>query len=115
MGFMGISGIGESDCTADFMSEIADSILPMLKEQLTVITNEFNTPGYIDVALVLKSLISDESEFYFIYGEWQNEIWEPLLKKMNEKEENWNHLRKDYKVLHNFVKEMTEKSRNINN
>jgi hypothetical protein len=78
MGFMGIESIGESDCTFDYMCELVEKIKKSIKKQMLVKTNEYNTSGYIDAILVLKSLISEDNEFYFTNDLWFLEVWEPL-------------------------------------
>lgn len=106
MGFMGIDSIGASDNAADFMSELSDQIKAKIIAQIPNYDNEYNTPGYIDVALVLKSLISEDNEFYFTY-EWEKDVWKPL-SELFEKNKDWDI--DNYKELHEFVDEMLKKS-----
>lgn len=85
---MGINSIGDSDNTSDFMCAITDSIKLQMIDRLQEEDNEFNTPGYIDVALVLSSMVSDNNRFHFTY-EWYKEIWKPLHDLMKKNRESW--------------------------
>lgn len=105
---MGLS-IAGSDCTSDFMSEVSDLLKEKMKKQLSEETNEYNTSGYEDVALVLKSLVSDENEFHFTY-EWLEDIWGPLRDKLvkNQPSSDWSEYA-TYKNLQAFVDKMIKK------
>ncbi len=86
MGFMNIS-IAGSDEASDFCSLVSEKIRKECKKELKNKANDYNTPGYINIALLLKSLISEENEFYFTYGEW-SEIWQSLEDKFKNNKYN---------------------------
>ena len=55
-GFMGLSSWAESDEAADVAYEVAITTAKILTKALKQKANEYNTPGYVNVALVLVSL-----------------------------------------------------------
>ena len=79
--------IGGSDEASDFCSLVCEKIRKECKKELKNKANEYNTPGYINIALLLKSLISKENEFHFTYGEW-GEIWQSLEDKFKNNQYN---------------------------
>ncbi len=79
MGFMDLT-IGGSDNASDFTSEVVETVRKKCIKELKNEANEYNTPGYINVALLLKSLISDENEFHFTYKEQWGRVWKKILK-----------------------------------
>ena len=62
-GFMGLSSWAESDEAADVAYEVAITTAKILTKALKQKANEYNTPGYVNVALVLVSL-SKSSVFH---------------------------------------------------
>lgn len=112
---MGISSIAESDNTSDFIADVVGNIMEKMKVQLNETSNEFNTPGYIDVALSLKSLISKDNEFHFTYKEQQGEFWDSLYKKFDDNWKVWesnSELNKEYNALFKWVKKMRKVTQN---
>lgn len=107
MGFMGIEDIGDSDCTFDYMCGLTDKIKESVKTQMIVKTNEYNTHGYIDVLLCLKSIINKENSFYFTDESWYNEVWLSLEGMLNKQDCGYRKMR-GYKKLVTFVRIMIE-------
>ena len=62
-GFMGLSSWAESDEAADVAYDVAITTAKILTKALKQKANEYNTPGYVNVALVLVSL-SKSSVFH---------------------------------------------------
>lgn len=114
MGFMDIS-IGGSDNASDFCSEVVENIRKHCKKELKNKANSCNTPGYINVALLLKSFISEENEFHFTYDNW-NTIWEKLSESFNKNDSDYADkvVNKQYKNLAKWVGEMNEKCKQLN-
>lgn len=110
MGFMGIRHIGESDNAFDFMAGLSEQMLKQVKKQVKNNDNPWNTPGYIDVALSLKSLMTKESETFFKHKEWLP-FWEDLEKRFTKNKPDWNQstISKDYNKLYSWVKKMNKK------
>jgi hypothetical protein len=54
MGFMGLSHWCDSDNAADLRAFLLYNMAETLKKELTEKANEYNTPGFINVALVLE-------------------------------------------------------------
>jgi len=113
MGFMGIS-IVESDMASDFCSDVVEGIKKKCIKELKNKANAYNTPGYINVSLILKSVISEENEFHFTY-DWED-IWEKLTNFFNENDADYNNkeANKQYKDLKKWVLEMNEKCKQLN-
>lgn len=114
MGFMDIS-IGGSDNASDFCSEVVGNIRKQCTKQLKNKANCYNTPGYINVALLLKSFISEENEFHFTYDNW-NTIWEKLNDDFSKSNVHYNNesVNKQHKDLAKWVSEMNEKCKQLN-
>lgn len=114
MGFMGITSIGDSDNASDFASEVIGSIEETIRKEMTEETNEYNTPGYINVGLLLISLISDENEFHFTYQDEWGDIWEYLEKTYKKNKTSWKKtdMWEDYERLMDFVIEMNNICKN---
>lgn len=55
MGFMGLSHWSESDNAADFHSKLYKAINKAFLSELKRDANVYNTPGYINVMLMIKS------------------------------------------------------------
>lgn len=111
MGFMGIHSIGASDNTSDNMSVVAEAIYNAIHTFNYDNDNQFNTPGYIDAALILRSLISSDNEYHFVGGDW-NTMWTDLLSVYDENADVWGRsdMADDYAELYNFVRTMKQKS-----
>jgi len=54
MGYMGLSHWCDSDNAADFRSELLSNMANTLKKELKHTDNEYNTPGFLNVALVME-------------------------------------------------------------
>lgn len=80
--------IGGSDEASDFCSLVVDDILKKCQKELKNKANEYNTPGYINIALLLKSMISQENEFHFMYGKDWEVMWSKLDYQFKNNEYN---------------------------
>lgn len=63
MGYMDISIFG-SDYAADNLSELHKAIAIVLKKQLKESSNEFNTPGPVNVALFFEEIFCKNMKYF---------------------------------------------------
>ncbi len=110
---MGIS-IVESDMASDFCSEIVETIKKKIVKELKNKANEYNTPGFINSALVLRSLISEDNDFHFLYEDWST-IWQELQDKFESYSPEYGSKEANiqYKELKDWVNEMNEKCKEM--
>lgn len=108
MGFMGLSHWALSDNAADFRGGLLATMTKMLAKELKETANEYNTPGYINVALIMEDKTifgtmeeNDRSYFYRVTHDtikmltatinsdaWGNEH-KKSLKRMKKNLEKW--------------------------
>lgn len=108
MGFMGIDDVESSDNASDFMSLVVEKIRLEIMDHMHTVDNKWNTPGFIDCALVLKKLASDNMKTYFTSGtEWMD-LWKTLLGHFSNQEniEKFLSVEDDCNSLSDFVTEM---------
>lgn len=113
MGFMGIESIGSSDEASDFASNVIEGIRLKMEKEMMNEANEYNTSGYINIALLLKSMVSDSNEWYFTYAEEWGGILQQLEDRFEKELEGWSEtiVKDDYMVLYEFIKKLNEISK----
>ncbi len=89
-GFYNLTVVG-SDSASDLASEAAGAMAKVLKKGMKDKGNEYNTPGYVNVAMILGNLPD-----MFKSNEELREIGQEALKMMNEKKEGWVDFRAEY-------------------
>ena len=109
MGFMGIGYIGDSENAFDNAYDCANAFGAKLLKIVNKKDNCYNTPGYIDVALIIKDMCSNNS--YFKYSETIKKASTMALAKLQNsiKAGEWDTMKKDVdaleKALVKFLKE----------
>jgi len=81
MGFMGLIHWVESDSASDFRSDLIGHILETSVKELKNASNEYNTPGAINIALVLEAGVYDSLEDYE-FEEYVDTLFKPLVKQL---------------------------------
>ena len=59
MGFMGLNHWVESDMAADFRAGLIHDLLKATRKELKNKANEYNTPGYMNIALLIEDNMYD--------------------------------------------------------
>tara|TARA_Y100000034_G_C6827555_1_gene373262 strand:+ start:250 stop:615 length:366 start_codon:yes stop_codon:yes gene_type:complete len=57
MGYMGLENYVDSDEASGLMGMCIDAIVPVLKKELKVVNNEYNTDGCVNVALFFEAVV----------------------------------------------------------
>ena len=65
MGYMGLDAIGDSDMASDFVSGVMDKIADECEKEIENEANEYDTPGYVNIALFAEAYLMKES----LYGD----------------------------------------------
>ena len=109
---MGIKSISSSDEASDFASLIIGGIRLEIEKEMHNEANQYNTPGYINIALLLKSMVSDSNEWYFTYAEEWGGILQQLEDRFEKELEGWNatNMKDDYIALYEFIKKLNKTS-----
>jgi hypothetical protein len=104
MGFMGLDNWVCSDNAADLMGKVLDSLGKILLEHVDKRDNEYNTQGWMDVALVVEELLVNNKHIWpHISDDLYNALLatqinvELQLDNMNEESEFY----KDFKRMNN--------------
>lgn len=110
---MGIKSIGSSDEASDFASNIIEGIRLEIEKEMHNEANQYNTPGYINIAMLLRSMVSDENEFYFTYAEEWGGILQQLEDRFEKELERWSetNMKDDYITLYEFIKKLNKTSK----
>lgn len=66
MGFMGMDCICASDTASDLLGRVADDMIFELTKELFVEHGRWNTPGFVNVALVFEEVIIPTKRFTHI-------------------------------------------------
>lgn len=69
MGYMGLDHWIDSDNASDFRSKVEDVIANVFAKHLDYTSNEYNTPGAVNVALVAEELLFRDGEPVYLYSE----------------------------------------------
>jgi len=83
-GFSGLGSWLSSDNAADVASKIGDAITEILREEINKEANEYNTPGIINVALVLEDLAPTDIAKSAIDDEFITKVIQGLEKLKEE-------------------------------
>lgn len=106
MGFMGIQNWVESDGAADFRSRLEGLIENAFNQELKDEANQYNTPGWLNILLILKSY---PSLIHFMSDKTARKVAERITKDTNENGYLWH---KGGKALvQNFEKLLKEEDR----
>jgi len=92
-GFMDLSVVG-SDSASNLMYEISSAAAGVLKKGLKAKGNKYNTPGYLNVAMIITE--------YFAEQEWHEELHavaKLALAEMKKNEAAWNSNKDYWKIL----------------
>ena len=88
---MGLGSWVESDNASDLRSEVMDSIANVLGAQLERTDNCFNTPGFIDAALIIEDLFFNGKEAVYLYSEGDMfKVVKATLDMLISKQPDWN-------------------------
>ena len=90
MGFMGLDSWVESDCAADFRSELVDTLYKQTIDELENKANQYNTPGYINVALLLEDGAYDILDSYELDDEKWIAVFDTVVEGIEHSAKNWN-------------------------
>ena len=103
MGYMGLDTIGDSDGASDFVSGVMDKIAEECEKEIKDNANEYNTPGYVNIALFAEAYLMKES----IYGDSRLiKVLKKVLTKLESKlakmskEEDWDNRPGHGKKMH---------------
>lgn len=66
MGFFGLKNIHQSDNASDAFSGLETLVIDYLNKEIEKVSNEWNTPGFINVALILETGVLDSFSNYAI-------------------------------------------------
>ena len=107
MGFMGLGNIGDSDQAFDSMCACVDEFAKQLLKEVKETSNEYNTPGWVNTALIIKSL---KDNYHFQLNDDMKKAAQIALKGFENESDDWNSdLKKDLKclkkVLEDFIKD----------
>jgi len=80
MGFMGINHWVESDGAADFHHTLGTAISKLAQKEMKDEANQYNTPGWLNILLILKSY---PSLIEFVDDEICREISERITRDTN--------------------------------
>lgn len=87
MGYCGLDHIGGSDEAADAASHVMDVMVKQMKQELKLKTNEFNTDGDVNVALMFCDMIVPCQKRKFgepyVYHSGLRELAERVVKKLD--------------------------------
>ena len=86
MGFSGIKHYGDSDCASDFRYKIRVDIGKLFYKELKDEANEHNTPGWLNVLLILKTF---PDFIHFMDYKLCEKIWKRIDKDTNENGYLW--------------------------
>jgi hypothetical protein len=87
MGFMGLDNYGESDHAANLADSVVSAVCKELKEGVKLRSNEYNTPGPINVALFAEAFLLS-STAWLSYECVYNTL-KKALKVLEEEREEW--------------------------
>lgn len=107
MGFMGLDNLYQSDMAADAFHLILETIAIQMKKELKETANIYNTPGFINVALMfehpmMQSLDEYERETFKDIAKEVKKIMEKIIK-IPVKQEYQREYMKAFKRLHASV------------
>jgi len=104
MGFMGIQNWVQSDGAADFQYRLEGNIATIFRQEMKDEANCYNTPGWVNILLILKSY---PSLIHFMDDKTKKQISARITKDTNENGYLWH---KGGKALvRNFEKLLKEK------
>ena len=107
MGFMGLNSVGSSDHAFDSMMSCVDEFAKQLLKEVKETSNEWNTPGWVNTALIIESL---KDNHYFQINDDMKKAAQIALKGFESESNDWNKdLKKDLKrlkkSLEDFIKD----------
>jgi hypothetical protein len=85
MGFSGLNCWQDSDEAADFVGDILEPIVKRMKKELKNKSNEFNTPGYINVALFFEAFLLKQ----ILYNDELVDIAEKTIEMLEKNKSEW--------------------------
>jgi hypothetical protein len=88
MGFMSVT-VGGSDNASDFAYTVSDKIGKAMLKELENESNEFNTPGCINVALFVEEILNSANHFCINESETINKAVRKCRKKLAREENKW--------------------------
>lgn len=80
MGFMGLGSIAQSDEASDMAWSVVGDMAKKLEIASKKRTNEYNTPGYINVALFFQEIIVPLNSYHFKDNELLQKIAKEIIK-----------------------------------
>src|SRR3990167_3591517 len=113
MGFMGLGHWVESDNAAGFRWSLIRRLMDETKKELKDKANEYNTPGFINVAFMIEEGTYDFIQEYEIQEDYAD-VFLDCYKQFCEHEPGWEEdtdLFIDYERLKNSVKKFLEKNK----
>jgi hypothetical protein len=88
MGFMGLSHPYESDEASDYIRNITKQVANVSEKELENEANQYNTPGYINVALMFETMVNPVMEMYK-FDDGLLDVAKQTLKLLKENRKAW--------------------------
>lgn len=92
MGYCGLKTVYSSDYAADLIHACQRAFTKILDEGLKTESNEYNTPGWVNVALIIESGIMDGFDLYDYKVDWKfliSKLQEEITNSADDKSGQW--------------------------
>ena len=110
MGFMSVT-IGGSDNASDFAYTVGDKIGKEMLKELKEDSNQYNTPGCINVALFVEEILNSTNHFCLNESETISKAVRKCRKQLAREENKWDGIWKDtFKRLNKALDKFEKRS-----
>lgn len=115
MGYCGLKTVYSSDHAADLIVSCQRAFTKALNDGLQKDSNEYNTPGWVNVALIIESGIMDKFELYDYKVDWKfliTKLQEEITNSDSDKIRLWSN-EDNRREHHDAYKRMLQSVRNF--